>query len=144
GFGSSDTGLAGTVWWVKPFSSSRHSLITHRSSAWMRSRNVAWIADALARGDKGLHRAVDAPESLDELGAVGLAARESGQLEVVDAHRCHEETDGAHWALRQLYEDMVRKAFEAGYAGVVLTADAQALRVLAPEPAERLAQEYDL
>lgn len=122
----------------------RHSLVLHQSSARQLSRTAAWVADALARGEKVLHRARDAAPLLGELGEPGRDAVDAGRLEVVDPHRCHEQTDGLHWALRQLHEDMIRTAFDAGYEGVVLTADEQALRVMAPEPAERLAHEHDL
>jgi anti-anti-sigma regulatory factor len=116
----------------------------HRSNAWQRSRVVSWVADALARGDKVLHRSADPAPRFDELGEAGQAARESGQLEIIDAARCQLETDGLHWALRELHENLVHAAFDSGYPGVVLTADAHALHVLAPEPAERLAHEHDL
>lgn len=122
----------------------RHSLVMYQSSTSPRSRTAACVVTALARGEKVLHRAVDAAALLDDLGETGRAAFESGQLEIVDAHRCHQETDGLHWALRQLHEDLIRAAFDGGRLGVVLTADEQAPRVMTPEPAERLAFEHDL
>lgn len=122
----------------------RHSLVMHQSNAWQRGRTVAWVADALARGDKVLHRTVDPRSLVAELGPAGRAALETGQLEIVDPVLCHVETDGLHWALRQLHEDMVRAAFDAGYAGVVFTADERAQRLMTPEPAERLAHEFDM
>jgi anti-anti-sigma factor len=121
-----------------------HSLVMHQSSGWQRSRTEALVADAIARGDKVLHGTVDVTSPPAELGEAGRVARESGQLELVDARRSHEQTDGLHWALRQLHEEQIRQAFDAGYPGVLLTADDHALRVLAPEPAERLAYEHDL
>ncbi|MGH3880676.1 MAG: ANTAR domain-containing protein [Actinophytocola sp.] len=129
---------------MEPLDADRHALVMHRSNAWQRSRIVSWVADALARGDKVLHRSADPAPRFDELGEAGQAARESGQLEIIDAARCQLETDGLHWALRELHENLVRAAFDGGYAGVALTADAHALHVLAPEPAERLAHEHDL
>ncbi|HEV7649466.1 MAG TPA: MEDS domain-containing protein [Actinophytocola sp.] len=122
----------------------RHSLVMYQSDAVRRSRTAAWVADALARGDKVLHSAGDATELTGDLGTPARAALDSGGLEVVDPHICHQETDGLHWALRQLFEDMVRVAFDAGHPGVLLTHGAGALRVMAPEPAERLAYEHDL
>ncbi len=119
----------------------RHSLVMHGSNAWQRRRTHAWVTDALARGDKVLHRAVDAGASL---GALGESARRSGQLEVLDAHRCHEQTDGRHWALRQLHEELIDQALADGYPGVLLTLDEYAMAVMAPEAAERLAYEHDL
>jgi anti-anti-sigma regulatory factor len=122
----------------------QHSLVMYQSSARQRSRTMTWMADALTRGDKVLYRAVDVAAPLDELGTAGEAARESGQLEILDARMCHEQTDGRHWALRELHEELLDQAHAEGYAGVLLTADEHALRVLAPEPAERLAFEHDL
>ncbi len=122
----------------------QHSLVMYQSSARQREHTVSWMAEALTRGDKVLHRAVDVDAPLDELGAAGAAARESGQLEILDARMCHEQTDGRHWALRELHEELLDRAHADGYAGVLLTADEHALRVLAPEPAERLAFEHDL
>jgi anti-anti-sigma regulatory factor len=119
-------------------------LLTHRSSAWQRRRTVAWIAEALARGDKVLHRAVTAVRLEADLGERGRAALESGQLCVVDANTAYTQTGGLHRAVRDLHEDLVNSAFGEGYPGVVLTADERALRVIVPEPAERLAHEHDL
>jgi anti-anti-sigma regulatory factor len=116
----------------------------HQSSGSRRIRTGAAVSAAIARGDKVLHRTVDLEASLDELGAAGRSARESGQLEFMDARLGHEQTDGLHWALRQLHEELIRQAFDDGYPGVLLTSDEQALRVLTPEPAERLAFEHDL
>jgi anti-anti-sigma factor len=122
----------------------QHSLLMYQSSARQRSRTMSWMAEALTRGDKIFYRAADIAAPLDELGAAGNAARESGQLEVLDAQRCHEQTDGRHWALRELHEELLDRAHAEGYAGVLLAADEKALRVLTPEPAERLAFELDV
>ena len=122
----------------------QHSLLMYQSSARQRSRTMSWMAEALTRGDKIFYRAADVAAPLDELGAAGNAARESGQLEVLDAQRCHEQTDGRHWALRELHEELLDRAHAEGYAGVLLAADEKALRVLTPEPAERLAFELDV
>lgn len=116
----------------------------YQSRTRLRKWTAVLVADALAGRDKVLHRASDPAPLLRELGSAGATARASGQLDVIDPHRCHEQTDGLHWALRQLHEDMIRKAFDEGYPGVVLTADEHALRVMTPEPAERLAHEHDL
>jgi anti-anti-sigma regulatory factor len=122
----------------------RHALVLHRSSAWQHSRIMAWVTDALARGDKVLHRSADPAALLDALGRDGQAALAAGRLEIVDAHRSHTETDGLHRALSDLHEEQVRAAFDAGFSTVLLTADDEALRVMLPEPAELLEYENDL
>jgi anti-anti-sigma regulatory factor len=121
--------------------SERHSLVMYQSSAEQRGRTMSWIAEALTRGDKVLYRAADVTAAHDEF---DTAARESGQLEILDAGRSHEQTDGRHWALRELHEELLDRAHHDGYPGVLLAGDGQALHVLAPEPAERLAFEHDL
>lgn len=122
----------------------RHALLTYRSQVSQRERTLAWIKDSLARGDKVVYRAVPPAGLADELGAVGRTASKTGQLEIVDAQRSFLETDGGHRSLRELHENLVRAAFDDGYRAVALAADAGALRVMAPEPAERLAHEHDL
>jgi anti-anti-sigma regulatory factor len=119
-------------------------LLTYRSSAWQRERTVAWVAEALAHGHKVLHRAVTADPLGVDLGERGRSALESGQLQVVDANTLYTQTGGLHRAVRDLHEELVNAAFGEGYPGVVLTADERALRVIVPEPAERLAHEHDL
>ena len=121
----------------------RHSMVIHQSNAWQRSQTVAWMADALSRGDKVLHRAVD-DAMLAGLGSVAGTALDTGQLELVDAHQCHEETDGRHERLRDLHIDLIARARADGYPGVLLTADDLAPRLLTPDPVERLAHERDL
>ena len=129
---------------VDALSPEPHSLVMYQSSAAQRRVTLYWVAEMLARGGKVLYRAADVATPLDELGAAGAAARDSGRLEIVDARRCHEQTDGRHWALRELHEDLLDRAHRDGYSDVLLAGDELALRVLAPEPAERLAFEHDL
>jgi len=128
---------------VDILSPERHCLVLYRTSARQQGRTTRWITDALARGEKVLHRVVD-PEAWVDLEPSSRAARDSGQLELVDAREVHEETGGRHWALRELHRVLVREARRAGYPGVLLTADEHAMAVIAPEPAERLAHEHDL
>lgn len=122
----------------------RHSLVMYQSDALRRSRTSASVADALSRGDKVLHGAVDAGELVDDLGDTARAALESGALELLDPRTCFQETDGLHWALRQLMEEMIQVALGGGYLGVLFAHGAGALQVMSPEPAERLAFEHDL
>jgi anti-anti-sigma factor len=122
----------------------RHALVMYEAEAARRGRTSEWVAAALARGDAVLHRAADAAELVDDLGETSRAALDAGSLRLVDPYVCFQQTDGLHWALRQLFEDMVRAAFDDGSPGVVLTHGAGALQVMAPEPAERLAFEHDL
>ena len=116
----------------------------YQTDAARRSRTSASVAEALSRGDKVFHRDTSAAELVDDLGETARAALESRALELVDPHTCFQKTDGLHWALRQLFEEMIQAAFDGGHQRVVLTHGARALQVMSPEPAERLAFEHDV
>ncbi|HEY7593887.1 MAG TPA: MEDS domain-containing protein [Actinophytocola sp.] len=125
-------------------SPARHALVLHQSSLRHRENTVAWVVDALSRGDKVLHRAADPNRLVDAIGEVAGTAEDSGQLEIVDAHRARTMTDGLPRALHQMFEDLVGRAFDDGYREIVLTADEEAERIMVPEAGDRVAHEHDL
>jgi anti-anti-sigma regulatory factor len=122
----------------------RHALVLHQSNLRQREKTVAWVTDALSRGAKVLHQAADPDRLVHDLGEAAGTAEDSGQLEIVDAHRAHTMTDGVPRALHQMFEDLVSRAYDDGYRAVVLTADEDAVRVMVPEAGDRVAHEHGL
>jgi anti-anti-sigma factor len=127
-----------------------HTMLVHSSSGQHRAHLGAWVAEAIGRGDKVLY--THAP-SEDAASAVGRCLSEagldsgplaSGQLELIDAERMRALSGGEHETLLELHVDLVAKARRDGYAGVAMTADGPALRVLTRDEAELLAHERDL
>jgi anti-anti-sigma factor len=126
----------------------QHPLVVHQSDARERHRTGAWIADALAGGEKVFYKRQPtgrAEQSLiDELVGVGSVALDSGQFEVIDAEQCYAETGGERQALFELNVSLVARARREGYAEVAITGDGAALRVMTPDPEQMLAHECDL
>jgi anti-anti-sigma factor len=118
----------------------------YRSPEVERARTGAWITTALSRGQRVLykHAGTDdgARAQLTEL--AGPAALDSGDLELVDAAALHAETGGDPPALQDWHATVVARARREGYAGVAVTCDGTALRVIAPDPDAMLAHERDL
>jgi anti-anti-sigma factor len=130
-----------------------HSAMVHRSSQIERARTGAWIAVALARGHKVFykHPPPGGPGGyggggiaayLAEL--VGQGALDSGRVEPIDAADCHADTGGEPAALHDWHLALIDRALREGYAGVGITCDGAALRVIVPEPVAMLTHEHDL
>jgi anti-anti-sigma factor len=120
----------------------------HQSNARQQRHTEAWIADALAHGEKVFYKdqstAHRGESVIDELVGVGAAARASGQLEIIDARQCHADTRGEHQALFQLNMALVQRARHEGYPGVAMAVNEAARHVIAPDPEQLLAHERDL
>lgn len=127
---------------------SHHPLLVHRSLERERQQTGAWITDALAHGDKVLikHRFATRAEqsTLDELTGTVMAARQSGQLRIIDAEQCYTETCGDPQALYEWHVAQVQQAREQGYSGVSMTGDGAALHVIVPDAEQLVAHERDL
>lgn len=126
---------------------SHHPLLVHQSPGRERRQTGAWIADALAHGEKVLVKrrfvAGAQQSTLDGLTGAVLAARQSGQLRIIDAEQCYAET-GDPQALYEWHVAQVRQAREQGYSGVSMTGDGAALHVIVPDAEQLVVHERDL
>lgn len=125
-----------------------HPLLVHQSHERERHQTAAWITDALAQGEKVLvkHTVSLGPQRsmLDELTDAARAARQSGQLQIIDAQQCYTDTGGDPQALLDWHVAQVRQAREQGYPGVSMTGDGAALHVIVPDAEQLVTHERDL
>ncbi|MEA5362628.1 MEDS domain-containing protein [Amycolatopsis sp., V23-08] len=119
-----------------------HSMLVHRSPRVARERTGAWVGAALDRGFRVLCKYTGLAWPVAEL--IGSAGRDPGSVTPVDAADVFADTGGRPAALRAWHEEHLGRARAEGYAGLALACDGSALRVIAPEPAARMAHERDL
>jgi anti-anti-sigma factor len=123
-----------------------HTALIHRTRRGEQARVAAWVSTALSAGSRIFYKHADpdatARHWLDAV--LGSEVMLSGRVALIDAARCHADTDGRPAALRTWHLELVERTLREGHPSVAIVCDGRALRTIAPDPATMLTHEKDL
>ena len=125
---------------------SPHTMLVYSSTRRDDVAVTTWIGAALERGEKVFLRHAPAEDRrvMRLLDDSGLAVREPGPVELMDAAAVGRRCRGRRVPLRELHVELADQAVRDGYTGMAMVSNAAANAVLTADRQELVGHEQDL